>query len=55
MTFADEADGRAESARELHRFLAAIWQVSNQYEIAGYVASQKPTVRQRLRKLLYLR
>jgi hypothetical protein len=35
MTFADEADERAEFARELPRFLAAIWQVFNQYEIAG--------------------
>jgi hypothetical protein len=43
MTFADEADERAEFARELPRFLAAIWQVFNQYEIAGYVASLKPT------------
>ena len=55
MTFADEADERTEFARELPRFLAAICQVFNQYEIAGYVASLKPTARKRLRKLLYLR
>ncbi len=55
MTFADEADRRLEFARELPRFLAGIWQVFSQYEIAGYVASQKPAARKRLRKLLYLR
>lgn len=52
--FADEADKRPEFARELPRFLAGIWQVFNQYEIAGYVASQKAAARGRLRKLLYL-
>jgi hypothetical protein len=41
-------------ARELPRFLAAIWRVFNEYELAGYVASQKPAVRRRLRGLLYL-
>jgi hypothetical protein len=54
MMFADEAEGRPAFARELPRFLAATWQVFNQYEIAGYVASQKPAARKRLRKLLYL-
>ena len=55
MTFADEADRRPEFGRELPRFLAGIWQVFNQFEIAGYVASQKPTARKKLRILLYLR
>ena len=41
-------------ARELPRFLAAIWRVFNEYEIAGYVASQKPAIRKELRALLYL-
>lgn len=53
--FADAAEGRQEFARELPRFLAAIWQMFNQYEIAGYVASRKPAARKRLRGLLYLR
>jgi hypothetical protein len=41
-------------ARELARFLAAVWRVFNEYELAGYVARQKPAVRKRLRSLLYL-
>ena len=39
---------------KLPRFLAAIWRVFNEYEIAGYVAVQKPLVRRQLRALLYL-
>ena len=53
--FADAAEQRAEFARELPKFLAAIWRIFNQYEIAGYVASLKPKPRKRLRSLLYLR
>jgi hypothetical protein len=41
-------------ARELPRFLAATWRVFNEYELVGYVAMQKPTVRRQLRALLYL-
>jgi hypothetical protein len=41
-------------ARELPRFLAAIWRVFNEYELVGYVTSQKPAVRKELRTLLYL-
>lgn len=52
--FAEEAEREPEFARELPRFLAAVWQVFNQYEIAGYVASLKPEPRKRLRSLLYL-
>jgi hypothetical protein len=33
--------------------LVAIWQLFNQYEIAGCVASQKPIAPKKLRKLLY--
>ena len=54
VTFAVEAERRPEFARELPRFLAGVWQVFNQYELAGYVASQKPADRKRLRRLLYL-
>ncbi len=54
ITFADEAERNPEFAAELPRFLAAIWQVFNQYEIAEYVVSQKPTRRKQLRQLLYL-
>ena len=41
-------------ARELPRFLAAIWRVFKEYELIGYVARQKPAVRKELRTLLYL-
>ena len=52
--FADEAKRNPKFNAELPRFLAATWRVFNQYEIAGYVASQKPTARKQLRQLLYL-
>ena len=52
--FAREAEARPEFARELPRFLAAVWQVFNQYEIAGYVAANKPAARKKLRTLLYM-
>jgi hypothetical protein len=52
--FAGAALHDAAFARELPRFLAAVWRVFNQFELAGYVASQKPAVRKRLRTLLYL-
>jgi hypothetical protein len=55
LVFAEEAERHPEFARELPRFLAAIWRVFNQYEIAGYVASLKPAQRKTLRHLLYLR
>ena len=55
VTFAQETECRPEFTRELPRFLAAIWQVFNQYELAGYVASQKPATRKRLRSLLYMK
>jgi len=41
-------------AREPPRFLAAIWRVLNEYELAGYVDSQKPALRRQLRALLYM-
>ena len=55
LNFADAAEQRSEFARELPRFLAEVWRIFNQYEIAGYVASLKPEQRKRLRSLLYLR
>lgn len=54
-TFANVARADPDFARELPRFLAAIWRIFNEYEIAGYVASQKPAARKSLRQLLYLR
>jgi hypothetical protein len=53
-TFAEAARYDAAFARELPRFLAAIWRVFNEYELAGYLASQRPAVRKNLRTLLYL-
>jgi hypothetical protein len=55
VTFAHEAERQPEFARELPRFLAAIWQVFNQYELAGYVAGQKQPTRKQLRRLLYMK
>jgi len=55
MTFAEAARDEPTFAKELPRFLAAIWRVFNEFEIAGYVASRKPATRRRLRQLLYLR
>ena len=52
--FARAAMDDAAFARELPRFLAAICRVFNEYEIAGYVACQKPALRKELRALLYL-
>ena len=52
-TFAAAARQDVAFARELPRFLAAIFRVFNEYEIAGYVAMQKPTMRRQLRALLY--
>jgi hypothetical protein len=55
ITFADAARQEPAFAKELPRFLAAIWQLFNEYEIAGYVASRRPVPRRRLLQLLYLR
>ena len=41
-------------ARELPRFLAAIWRVFNHFEIVGYVATRKPVTRRTLAGLLCL-
>jgi hypothetical protein len=55
IAFAEQAERYPEFAREMPRFLAAIWQVFNQYEVAGYVAGQKPAARRQLRKLLFVK
>ena len=55
ITVADAARDHPPFAKELPRVLATIWQVFNEYEIAGYVASRKPLAMKRLRQLLYLR
>lgn len=55
LRFAEVAEEEPDFSRELPRFLAAVWRIFNEFEIAGYVASQKPAKRARLRSLLYLR
>ena len=42
MTFADAARDHPTFAKELPRFLAAIWQMFDEYEISGHIASRKP-------------
>lgn len=54
LTFAEAAGTHPEFAREMPRFLAAIWRLFNEYELAGYVASRKPKERKRLRSLLFV-
>ena len=55
VTFAAVAHDHPEFAQELPRFLAAVWRVFNEYEIAGYVATRRPAARSSLRRLLYIR
>lgn len=54
VTFAKAAEHQPLFAEELPRFLAALWQLFNKYELSGYVASRKPANRKHLRSLLYL-
>jgi len=52
LTFAKAAKTDPDFAAELPKFLAAIWRVFNHYEVVGYVATRRPTVRRALRQLL---
>ncbi len=54
LDFAKEADRSPEFASELPRFQAEVWDLFNPYELAGYLASLKPSVRNALQKLLYV-
>ena len=55
LSFAKAADQDPEFAAELPRFQAAVWEIFNPYELRGYVASVKPSVRRKtLQKLLYV-
>jgi hypothetical protein len=54
LNFAREADRNPDFAAELPRFQAAVWDVFNPYELAGYLHSLKPSVRKKLQKLLYV-
>jgi hypothetical protein len=54
MDFADAAERHAEFAAELPRFQAAVWNIFNPYELAGYLSSLKPSRRKKLQELLYV-
>ena len=54
MNFADAAQGHPEFAAELPRFQAAVWNIFNPYELAGYLSSLKPSKRKKLQELLYV-
>jgi hypothetical protein len=52
VNFAQAAGQRPEFARELPRFQAAVWDVFNPYELAGYLTTLPPSRRSQLRRLL---
>jgi len=54
MNFADAAERYPKFAAELPRFQAAVWDIFNPYELAGYLSSLKPAKRNKLRELLYV-
>jgi hypothetical protein len=54
MNFADAAEQHPEFAAELPRFQAAVWNIFNPYELAGYLSSLKPSRRKKLQELLYV-
>lgn len=54
ITFAEAAEDKPKCAKELPKFLAAVWRVFNEYEIAGYVATRRPSAKRSLRRLLYM-
>jgi hypothetical protein len=54
MNFADAAEQHPEFAAELPRFQAAVWNIFNPYELAGYLSSLNPSRRKKLQELLYV-
>ena len=54
MNFANAAEQHPEFAAELPRFQAAVWNIFNPYELAGYLSSLKPSRRKKLQALLYV-
>jgi len=54
INFADAAERRPEFAAELPRFQAAVWNIFNPYELAGYLSSLMPSRRKKLQELLYV-
>ena len=55
LNFAEAAEKHPEFAAELPRFQAAVWGIFHPYELAGYLASLRPTTRKKLQRLLYVR
>jgi hypothetical protein len=55
LNFAEAAEKHPEFAAELPRFQAAVWGTFHPYELAGYLASLRPTTRKKLQRLLYVR
>lgn len=54
MSFAAAAEQHPEFDAELPRFQAAVWNIFNPHELAGYLSSPKPSRRKKLRGLLYV-
>ncbi len=54
VNFAAAAERHPEFARELPRFQAAVRNVFNPYELAGYLTTLPPSKRSKLRQLLYV-
>ena len=54
INFAEAAERYPEFAAELLRFQAAVWNLFNPYELAGYLSSLKPARRKKLQELLYV-
>jgi hypothetical protein len=54
VNFAAAAEQHPEFARELPRFQAAVWNVFNPYELAGYLTTLPRSRRSRMRQLLYV-
>lgn len=55
LNFAAAAEERPEFAAELPRFQAAVWDIFNPYELAGYLTTLRPSKRSKLKELLYVR
>jgi hypothetical protein len=54
ITARNKREGPSEFARELPCFEAAVWNIFNPYELAGYLTALPRPRRSRLRQLLYV-
>ncbi|HEY6330157.1 MAG TPA: hypothetical protein VI756_12535 [Blastocatellia bacterium] len=55
VAYARHAERDPKFARELPKFLTAIWQTFNPYELAGYIATLESPRRKLLRGLLFVK